>query len=211
MVHSTNFQSKQGQPLSQARFFMAFFMWILKIPKGGGTKSKKTLLLSPCQDNNCELSQSLHTNHKSRYWSYTVLCLHKDESPTPPSPDLKSIPLTVNVQTGSEDSCLQIVIPPASIKHNSGDKVGCRVREQEYHQGTLRAKSSRTYWGLGERHVWSPLWDEMLQGWQAGERNFCWRPGSCCLDNGRLRDVTYFQRMLLSALTSFRLSSCSSF
>lgn len=33
------------------------------------------------------------------------------------------------------------------------------------------------------------------------KRNFCRRPGSCCLADGRLRDVTCFQRTLLSALS----------
>lgn len=33
------------------------------------------------------------------------------------------------------------------------------------------------------------------------KRNFCRRPDSRCLANSRLRDVTYFQRPLLSALS----------
>lgn len=104
-------------------------------------------------------------------------------------------PLTVNIQSGLQDSCLQIVIPPMTVKQNSGEEVSYCVGEQEYHLGALKAKPSRTCWELGERSVCPPpWWDEMLWGWQAGERNLCRMPDSCCSANGRLKDVTYFQR-----------------
>lgn len=121
--------------------------------------------------------------------------------------------LTVSVQSGSEDCCLQTVIPQVTISQNPGKKVSCHAGGQENHLGALKAKSSRTHRELGKRSVCSPIWwDRMFWGQQPRERDLCRMPGGCCSAKGRLRDVTTSrEHCCLHWVILFRRSSCSSF
>lgn len=135
-----------------------------------------------------------------------MLCLHKDKSPTPPSPDLQPPQSVKSISTYSQCPKSLRGLLPSNCHPSSDHKTKLRrelavVLGKEYYLGALKAKPSSTRWKLGERSVCSPpWWDGMLCGWQARERNLCRMPGSCCSANDRLRGVTYFQRTLLSSL-----------
>lgn len=117
--------------------------------------------------------------------------------------------LIVNAQTGSEDYCLQPVIPPATVKHNAGEEISCRVREQEYHLGTLKAKLSRTCWELGEE-IYALLYE---MGCSRGNKL-----GKEISAGGQVAAVRLMamspisrEHCCLHWVTRFRRSSCSSF
>lgn len=122
-------------------------------------------------------------------------------------------PLTVSVQTGSEDSCLQTVIPPTTIKHNSGEKVGCCVREQEYHLGTLRVKPSRACWELGDETcmVSSVRWDALVETSWRTEIPAGGQVAAVWLMADWEMSPTSREHCYLHWVTLFRWSSCSSF